>query len=287
MGVKDNHPKISFGGELVRSLLADGKYICLNNHQNTTGGPFTRVDPADPLKLSCLDLVLISRSLLPYFRSMIIDSDRNYSPVRPISKNVFRHSDHFPVIVNFENIPRRRQTKFSRNAHTVWNTNKSGGWEKYKASTEDNDEFMDIFEDAKKSTTDNANDIEKKMTKKKFVAFGKVKQKSKPENKELKKLYEAKCSKLDAKASVDEIDDAINIKLLELQREDIEHEIKEVMLRKKSKGKSAAIFHTLQKICGSKKSNQEQVCMKHPQTNLEIYEPKEIKAVSLQYCVTS
>ena len=57
------------------------------------------------------------------------------------------------------------------------------------------------------------------------------------------------------------------------------------MLKKRSKGKSGAIFNTLQKICGSKKSNQEQVSMKDPQTNLEIYEPNEIKAVSLQYCV--
>ena len=61
----------------------------------------------------------------------------------------------------------------------MWNTNKSGGWEKYKASTEDNDEFIDIFEDAKKFNTDNVKDIEMKMTKKKFVAFGKVKQKIK------------------------------------------------------------------------------------------------------------
>jgi hypothetical protein len=169
----------------------------------------------------------------------------------------------------------------------VWNTNKSGGWEKYKASTEDNDESINIFEDAKKSTTDNVKDIEKKMTKKKFVAFGKVKQKSKPENKELKKLYEAKCSKLDAKTSVDEIDDAINVKLLELQREDIEHEIKEVMLRKKSKGKSAAIFHTLQKICGSKKSNQDQVCMKHPQTKLTSMNPMKSRLCPYSIVLTS
>ena len=62
LGVKNNHPRISFGGELIRALLAEGKYICLNNHQNTRGGPFTRVDPSDPLKLSCLDLVFISKN---------------------------------------------------------------------------------------------------------------------------------------------------------------------------------------------------------------------------------
>ena len=74
LGVKNNHPKISFGGELVRSLLAEGNFICLNNHSNATGGPFTRVDPANPQSLSCLDLVLISRNLIQYFLSLTIDS---------------------------------------------------------------------------------------------------------------------------------------------------------------------------------------------------------------------
>ena len=149
LGVKNNHPRISFGGELIRSLLAEGKYICLNNHSMTTGGPFTREDPADPLKLSCLDLVLVSRNLLQYFCSMNIDSVRQYSPVRPVSKDVFRHPDHYPIIVNFKNIPRRQQSKVCRNAHTMWNTNKLGGWESYKVSTECIEEFTDIFHDEK------------------------------------------------------------------------------------------------------------------------------------------
>ena len=285
LGVQNNHPRISFGGELIRSLLAEGKYICLNNHTNTTGGPYTRVDPADPLKLSCLDLVLVSRSLLPYFSSMIIDSVRKYSPVRPVSKNVFRHPDHYPIIVKFENIPRRPQTKPSRNAHTVWNTNKVGGWESYRVSTDCMEEFTNIFYDDKKSTTENVQSINTKLNKKKFFAFGKVKHKSKPENKELQKLYEVKSSKLDAKVCVNDIDDAINDKLLEIQKKNIEKEIEDVMVKKKSKGNSAAIFQTLNKICGNKKSNQEQVCMLNPKTNLQIFEPKEIKTVSLQYCV--
>ena len=110
LGVRDNHPKISFGGELVRSLLVKGDFICLNNHPHATGGPFTREDPANG-KLSCLDLVLISKNLLPFFKSIYIDSRRKYSPVRPIDRNSTRHSDHFPVIVTFEDIPRRKPIK--------------------------------------------------------------------------------------------------------------------------------------------------------------------------------
>ena len=33
LGVRNNHPKITFGGEFVRAMLEDGEYICLNNHQ--------------------------------------------------------------------------------------------------------------------------------------------------------------------------------------------------------------------------------------------------------------
>ena len=115
LGVRNNHPKITFGGEFVRAMLEDGEYICLNNHPNAIGGPFTRLDPATG-KLSCLDLVIISKELLPYFKSITIDSRRKYSPVRPINKNEVRHSDHFPVIVQFENIPVRKPTKLNRNA---------------------------------------------------------------------------------------------------------------------------------------------------------------------------
>jgi hypothetical protein len=76
----------------------------------------------------------------------------------------------------------------------------------------------------------------------------------------------------------------MNIKLLELQRDDVEHEIEKVMTKNQSKGKTATIFRTLNKICRNKKSKQEQVIMKHPATDLEIYKPDEITAVSLQYC---
>ena len=57
------------------------------------------------------------------------------------------------------------------------------------------------------------------------------------------------------------------------------------MLLKQTKGKSAAVFSTLRKIVGSKKMGQEQVSMRDPKTNLEVFEPDDIKIVSLQYCV--
>ena len=284
LGVRNNHPKITFGGELVRSLLAEGDFICLNNHPNATGGPFTRVDLANPAKLSCLDLVLISRNLLPFFKSITIDSGRKYSPVRPINKNEVRHSDHFPVIVTFENIPLLKPIKLGRNAHTIWNTNKQGGWDAFKESTQKSDEFDKII-DATKCNTEIVTNLEKLLSKKKFASFGKVKVRNKTVNKDLQKLYEVKASKMEQKDDIEDVEKAISVKLLELQKEEVEKEIEQVMTVKKSRGRSAAVFNTFQKICGDKKSNQEQVAMIDPVSKVPIFEPNEIKAVSLKYCV--
>ena len=133
--------------------------------------------------------------------------------------------------------------KKNRNAHTIWNTNKDGGWNAFKTSTEDTEEFDDIFCDEKKTPTENV-EIEKKLTKKKFAAFGKVKQRNNNQNRELKRLYEIKSAKLDANTTVNEVDKAIGNELLEIQQVDVEKGIKEVMLMKNSKGKSAAKFKT-------------------------------------------
>ena len=58
LGVEGNHPEISFGGKLVRNLLASGQYILVNNTRVAVGGPFTRVDPSNENNKSCLGLVI-------------------------------------------------------------------------------------------------------------------------------------------------------------------------------------------------------------------------------------
>ena len=55
-GVKNNNPKVSFGGKLIHTLLETGKFILLNNSEKCSGGPFTRVDPSNPSLKSCLDV---------------------------------------------------------------------------------------------------------------------------------------------------------------------------------------------------------------------------------------
>ena len=46
--VEGNHSKISFGGLLLRALLATGDYVCLNNSSKCKGGPFTCYEPSSP-----------------------------------------------------------------------------------------------------------------------------------------------------------------------------------------------------------------------------------------------
>ena len=118
------------------------------------------------------------------------------------------------------------------------------------------------------------------MTKIKFSSFGKVKIKNSSNDKELDKLLENKYKK-----NSNEFDEAINNRILEIQREEFEKELEEVLVLKNTKGKSAAIFNNLKKICGNKKSGQEQVFMIDPVTNLPLFEPKEIMKASLNYCV--
>ena len=79
--------------------------------------------------MSCLDFVLVSKSLEPYIESVVIDSSMKYAPVRPLSKEKSVASDHFPILVTFVDKFVTKCTKRTQNfaTHTIWNTNKEGG----------------------------------------------------------------------------------------------------------------------------------------------------------------
>ena len=112
-----------------------------------------------------------------------------------------------------------------------------------------------------------------------------MKVRKKAENKDLQRLFEVKASKLEQKGDIEEVDKAISTKLLELQKDDVEKELEQLRTIKKSRGRCAAVFNTFQKICGDKKAKQEQVSMVDPESNIAIFDPKELKSVSLKYCV--
>ena len=75
-GVPGNSPETSLGGLLLRELLETGDWILVNGlgAEIVEGGPYTRKDPATG-KMSCLDLFVASRELLPYIKKLSINKD--------------------------------------------------------------------------------------------------------------------------------------------------------------------------------------------------------------------
>ena len=81
--IKGNSKEASFGGKLVKDLLESDKYILVNATNKVHGGPFTRFEPGNPNKKSCLDLVIISKELLKYLHKLTIDKNLTFTPGRP------------------------------------------------------------------------------------------------------------------------------------------------------------------------------------------------------------
>ena len=113
LGVIGNHDKITFGGTLVRELIETGKYAIINNSDKVSGGPFTRYDPGDTndiTKKSVLDIAIVSIELLSFVKEFLIDDKAKYSMERPVNINGkfnLRKSDHYTILMKFENIPKK------------------------------------------------------------------------------------------------------------------------------------------------------------------------------------
>ena len=173
--IEGNNEKVSKGGELIREFLKDDDYVLVNGTSKVIGGPFTRVDPADPdndSKKSCLDLVIMSRKLFNFVDSMTIDKDRAFSP-HSINNKKLTYSDHLAVKITFKGMPRKTTKKIVKPKILLWNTNKEGGWEKYRTLTHQNPalEKVKLESDPEKIM----NSIERELDSVKYRCFGKVK----------------------------------------------------------------------------------------------------------------
>ena len=108
----------------------------------------------------------------------------------------------------------------------IWNTNKPGGWTKYKDLTDNNNELDVIREKAENMTSNEMmKKIENVTTKIKYKCFGKVNNSRRMESdKDLDKLYNEKA----VAASNDEIkavEEKIAEQLLVKQREEYENKL--------------------------------------------------------------
>ena len=192
LGVKGNDSSISHGGHVIRNFLRDGKYVLVNNTNVAKGGPYTRCDPADKSRKSCLSLVIASKSLMPFIECLEVDKDNKLAPSKATKTRLIT-SDHFPVIVTLKNIPKNKGKSMKNENRSVWNTKKPDGWATYKLLTSDNTPLDAIANDDTEDVTETLQKIKKAQEKIKYQAFERVKISNKStKNTELKKLYETK-----------------------------------------------------------------------------------------------
>ena len=277
LGVKGNKEKVSFGGQLLRDLVESKEYVMFNNLDLAVGGPWTREDPADG-GLSCLDLCIGSANLLPYLKSVEVDSLRKMAASRvKVNRKgeiTSTYSDHYPVIVELEmpTVESKSEKK------TRWNVDKPGGWDKYK---ETSNKFA---KDIKKIVNDHDLDkdkmeqkVEKINNKIKYIAFGKTKVKTDKKRKTDNGNGQDDSEKNDA-----EQDEALKLKRKQSER--IEKHVKQI--RELKQGRCTEVFKMREIIVGPKKSGQEATAIKDFRTGELIVNKNEIKKSSLEYCLS-
>ena len=117
---------------MVRELLEDGEYVLLNNSEKAVGGPWTWICRSDGNVKSCLDLVIVSADLEPFLENLITDTEFEFGParVRKVNKKLKKiHSDHFPIVVRFKNLPTKQIVTAKAGS---WNLNVPKGWKIYQ-----------------------------------------------------------------------------------------------------------------------------------------------------------
>ena len=150
LGVPGNNPEVSLGGRLLRDLLATKDWVLVNGlgREVVEGGPHTRKDPATG-NMSCLDMFVVSRELLPYVDKLIIDKDRKITPARAIkSKGKYKlaYTDHFSMLLTMNNLPKKKEIKQKK--RKVWNLAKENGWKLYREiSNEFSDKLNKVIDD--------------------------------------------------------------------------------------------------------------------------------------------
>ena len=287
--IEGNTMKMSFGGSLIRDMLDTGSYILVNATSKVVGGPFTRFDPANPDRKSCLDLVIMSKELFRYVHKLFIDKHLVFTPGRPVSKSKIRYTDHRSLILEFRKLPLKLEVNTAGARYALWNTNKIGGWEVYKMLTENNKNIEDAVTKNDDPTVA-MKAFDKELNKVKFKSFGRVKYRNGVKtNKELQELQIRKndCI-LNSEGKDDEelesIEKKIAENLLSEQRKNLEKELKLMNELKSKKGKSASIFAIKDKVIGKKKMEQEATIIKNPVDNIAVTEPEQIRQISLKYC---
>ena len=255
----------------------------MNGSEKCRGGPFTRQEPNNPDVESCLDLVIVTKGLVEYIQELIIDKERKFTPHRA-GKGKLIYTDHYSLYLILKGMTLINPAMKKDISEVIWNTNKPGGWTKYKELTDDNTDLDRIVEKAEEISPNEMMESIEKITKKiKFKCFGKVQSSRRLEgDKDLNLLYKEKCKAVTVE-EIQAIDDKISGKLLVKQREEYEAKLEHLKTLKKEKGRSAAIFKLKEKVLGSAKDGMESVSMNDPVSGKMICDPGELKSASVSY----
>ena len=214
---------------------------------------------------SCLDLALASANLVPFVASLVIDCKREFTPrrirKRPNGLEAI-YTDHYSLELKLDGLAGREGSKEKK--VSSWNLSKPGGWETYKRLTEE------AAPRVKQAAEDEELDADKTMkivegieNKIKFKAFGKSKP---PTQKKQAKNLLLSDEELVRKQSMKIEEDITNIK-------------------EGKQGRVGQVYNMMKYLTGDKKEGQEPVAIKDPKTNQLVVAPKDIKRVTLKYCV--
>ena len=284
--VPGNSPDVTYGGELVNRFLESPNYVLLNSSSKTTGGPWTREDPANSKSKSVLDLVIISVELEKYVKHMKIDNERAFTPFkRNNSNNKMSFPDHYAVEVIFHDIPLRSNLKSVGVKYTLWNTNKPNGWQKFHELTTNNKKLDSIANDPTNDANVIMKIIEKELKVIQFEAFGKVKVKRGRKGGKLEELMKKKEKLLNDKdtAQIVEVDHEIIEHLRRKEKNNYEKEIENLNALKEKKGRSAVVFNLKDRIVGNKKDSEEPTAIIDPKTLKKTFTPSKIIKVCADY----
>ena len=281
-GIQGNKSKVSFGGQLIRNILKDGRYVLINNLDMVEGGPWTWTDRKDNKRQSCLDLAIISSSLLPFLHKVEIDKDKKFTPRRVLKRkqNIMTiFTDHFSLKIELKGIPRRTDCD---KIEAGWNLGKPGGWKAYKTIT---DEVSDKVKNIVGQEDLDVNSVLKKIyaidTKVKFRAFGKTKPSV--------KTYSTtrKCMKM---CEIHPCDNCKNQKekdeeTYRRQTQRIELAIEQI--RESKQGRVGNVFMLKRNIAGPNKTPQEAAAVRDPINGELLVNKSEIKETTLTYCINN
>ena len=231
-----NNKKESPGGKLINNFLSAGDYVLVNKSEKAVGGPYTRIDPADPNKKSILDLCIISKELYPYVGSLKIDNDLVNTPYRTISRNKLVYTDHLSLILTFDNLPLASKVHSGARKNVRWNLNREGGGSRYKELTDDNKKLTDVAQNEVASSEVLMKNIDKELEHVKYKSFGKVRESGSVKyDKEVKILQDQKSHLLQREkgnhaidSEVQEVENKIASVMMTKQRESFEKEMTEL-----------------------------------------------------------